>query len=92
MKIDNSDCYWYGFDVDEFGGYHLCYFDKEEPAQCELDKPCMRYVTGDLVDEYLRHLIGYNNFLEKCVALYEERCEQHDKYLDKMEELFGEDK
>ena len=90
--IDNSDCYWYGFDVDEGGGYHLCYFDPEETAQCEVDKPCMRYVTGDLVDDYLRHLISYNNFLEKCLALWEEREKEHSKFLDDMERILGVEK
>ena len=85
--IDNSDCYWYWFDVDH--EYPQCCFDSEELAQCEVDKPCMRYVAGDLIDDYLRNLISYNNFLEKCVALYEERCEQHEKYLDKMGEILG---
>ena len=87
--IDNSDCYWYGFDVDEGGGHHLCYFDSEELAQCELDKPCMRYVAGDLVDEYLRNLISYNSFLEKCLALWEESEKEHSKFLDDMERILG---
>ena len=87
--MDNFDCYWYGFDVDGGSGYHLCYFDKEEPVQCELDKPCMRYVTGDLVDDYLRNLISYNSFLEKCLALWEESEKKHSKFLDDMERILG---
>ena len=85
--MDNSDCYWYWFDVDH--EYPQCCFDPEEPAQCEVDKPCMRYVAGDLVDDYLRHLISYNSFLEKCLALWEESEKEHSKFLDDMERILG---
>lgn len=62
--MDNSDCYWQAMGI--------CCFDPEEPQECELDKPCMRYVREDLVDDYLRGIINYNNFLEKTLQEYED--------------------
>ena len=62
--VDNSNCYWQAMGI--------CYFDSEEPAQCKLDKPCMRYVSSNYVDDYLRHLISYNDFLEKTLQEYED--------------------
>lgn len=62
--VDNSKCYWQALG--------LCCFDPEEPAHCELDKPCMRYIREDKADDYLRELIAYNNFLEKTLEEYEE--------------------
>ena len=85
--MDNSDCYWYWFDVDH--EYPQCCFDPNETQKCELHKPCMRYVAGDLVSDYLRRLISYNDFLEKSLALYEEMEEAHNRYLNRMEQLYG---
>ena len=62
--MDNSNCYWQA--------WGLCGFDPDDIQPCELDKPCMRYVSDELVDEYLRGLIDYNNFLEKTLQEYED--------------------
>ena len=59
-----NKCYW-----EVFG---LCNFDPDEVEECHSEKPCMRYVREDLVDDYLRGIIDYNNFLEKTLQEYED--------------------
>ena len=47
--MDNSNCYWQAMGI--------CCFDPDEPQKCELDKPCIRYVRQDKIDDYIRHLL-----------------------------------
>ena len=49
IAMGYSDCYWQALG--------LCCFDPEEPAQCKSDKPCIRYVRQDKIDDYIRHLL-----------------------------------